>query len=76
MLKAVLFDLDTTLIRFSERRFFENYPSQVSRASSDIMPIDIFSKKLVFSTQALMNNNSEMSNARYFMKRKSDNRSS
>jgi len=61
------------LIRFSERRFFENYPSQVSRAFSDIMSIDVFSENPVFSTQAMMNNNGEMSNARYVMKRKSNN---
>jgi len=67
MLKAVLFDLDNTLIRFSERRFFESYVSQVSRAFSDIMSIDVFTHKLVLSTQALMNNNGAMSNAQYFM---------
>jgi len=37
------------------------------------MSIDVFSENPVFSTQAMMNNNGEMSNARYVMKRKSNN---
>ncbi len=66
-LKAVLFDLDNTLIRFSEREFFESYVSRVSEAFSDIMPPDVFVSKLLLSTQALVDNRGEMSNADYFM---------
>lgn len=67
MIRAVLFDLDNTLIHFSERRFFESYVPQVSQAFSDIMPIDVFSQKLILATQALLKNNGQMSNAEYFM---------
>lgn len=67
MLKAVLFDLDNTLIRFSERVFFESYLSQVPKAFADIMSTDVFVEKLLSSTQALMNNNGKISNADYFM---------
>jgi FMN phosphatase YigB (HAD superfamily) len=67
MIRAVLFDLDNTLIHFSERKFFESYVPQVSRAFSDIMPIDVFSQKLILATQAMLNNNGQMSNAEYFM---------
>jgi len=67
MLTAVLFDLDNTLIRFSERVFFDSYLSKVPKAFADIMPAGIFIEKLLLSTQALMHNNGEMSNADYFM---------
>ena len=67
MLRAVLFDLDNTLIHFSERRFFESYVPQVSQAFSDIMSIDVFSQKLILATQALLKNNGQMSNAECFM---------
>jgi len=67
MLKAVLFDLDNTLIRFSERVFFESYISRVPQAFADIMPADMFVERLLLSTQALMNNNGEMPNIEYFM---------
>ncbi|UCG84222.1 MAG: HAD family hydrolase [Dehalococcoidia bacterium] len=67
MLKAVLFDLDNTLIHFSERMFFESYLSKVPKAFADIMPRDVFVGKLLSSTQALMRNNGEMLNVDYFM---------
>lgn len=67
MLKAVLFDLDNTLIHFSERRFFESYVPQISRVFSDIMPADVLIERLLLSTQALMKNNGGKSNAEYFL---------
>jgi FMN phosphatase YigB (HAD superfamily) len=67
MLKAVLFDLDNTLIRFSERMFFESYLSKVPKAFTDIMPAETFVEKLLSSTQTLMRNNGEMLNVDYFM---------
>ena len=67
MLRAVLFDLDNTLIRFDEREFFERYVSEIAPVFSDILLTGALVEKLVLSTQALMNNNGEMSNAEYFM---------
>jgi len=67
MLKAVLFDLDNTLIHFSERKLLENYLALVLPVFADIMPPDKFVERLLLSTQVLMNNNGEMSNADYFM---------
>jgi len=67
VVRAVLFDLDNTLIHFSERRFFESYVPQVWRYFSDIMPIDLFSQKLILATQALLKNNGQMSNAECFL---------
>jgi FMN phosphatase YigB (HAD superfamily) len=67
MLRAVLFDLDNTLIRYSERQFFDRYLPKVTEAFSDMMPPGIFVEKLILSTQALMNNDGSKSNAEYFM---------
>lgn len=67
MLKAILFDLDNTLISFDEREFFEAYLPKISRVFLDIMSPEIFLEKLIVSIQALMKNNGEMSNAEYFM---------
>jgi FMN phosphatase YigB (HAD superfamily) len=68
MLKAVLFDLDNTLIQFDELTFFQNYVPRISRVFSDIMPPDVLLEKLLVSTKMLMNNNGEVSNAEYFMR--------
>ena len=67
LLKAVLFDLDNTLIRFDEREFFEAYIPKISRVFSDLMSPEILFEKLLLSTQMLVNNNGQMSNAEYFM---------
>src|SRR4030042_95828 len=67
MLKAVLFDLDNTLIHFSERTFFESYLARITPVFADIIPQDKLVERLFLSTQFMMNNNGEMSNADYFM---------
>jgi len=67
LLKAVLFDLDNTLIRFDEREFFEAYIPRISTVFSDLMPPETLITKLLLSTQMLMNNNGQMPNAEYFM---------
>jgi FMN phosphatase YigB (HAD superfamily) len=67
MLKAILFDVDNTLIYFDELMFYKKYLSQVSQVFADLMPFDLFQKKLLLATQALMDNHGKMSNAEYFM---------
>jgi len=67
LLKAVLFDLDNTLIHFDEREFFEAYIPRISTVFSDMMPPETLITKLLLSTQMLVNNNGQMSNAEYFM---------
>jgi FMN phosphatase YigB (HAD superfamily) len=67
MLKAILFDLDNTLIYFDELTFYKKYLFQVSQVFADLMPFDLFQKKLLLATQALMDNHGKMSNAEYFM---------
>jgi HAD superfamily hydrolase (TIGR01549 family) len=67
LLKAVLFDLDNTLIRFDEREFFEAYIPRISKVFSDMMSPEMLLERLLLSTLMLVNNNGQMSNAEYFM---------
>jgi FMN phosphatase YigB (HAD superfamily) len=67
LLKAVLFDLDNTLIRFDEREFFEAYIPRISKVFSDMMSPETLIEKLLLSTQMLVNNTGQISNAEYFM---------
>jgi FMN phosphatase YigB (HAD superfamily) len=67
MLKAVLFDVDNTLIFFDELKFYKIYLLQVSQVFADMMPFDLFQEKLLSATQSLMDNHGGKSNAEYFM---------
>jgi len=67
LLKAVLFDLDNTLIHFDEREFFETYIPRISRVFSDLMSPEILVERLLLSTHMLARNDGQMSNADYFM---------
>jgi FMN phosphatase YigB (HAD superfamily) len=67
MLKAILFDLDNTLIMFDELEFLRQYLPKVSRVFSDIMPFEEFRQRILSSTQALIKNAGRMSNADFFM---------
>lgn len=67
MLKAILFDLDNTLILFNESRFYEEYFRRIETRFADLMPADIFRKRLISATHALLQNNGEMVNVEYFM---------
>ena len=67
MLKAVLFDLDNTLIHFGERQFFQGYIPAVTRAFSDLMSGDLFVERLLSSTRAVLMNNGAMLNVDCFM---------
>jgi FMN phosphatase YigB (HAD superfamily) len=68
MLKAVLFDLDNTLIHFGERQFFQGYIPAVTKAFADVMPGDLFLEKLLSSTGAVLNNNGQALNVDCFIK--------
>ena len=67
MLKAVLFDLDNTLIHFGERQFFQGYIPAITRVFADIMPGDLFLERLLSSTRAVLNNNGQTLNVDCFM---------
>lgn len=67
MLKAILFDLDNTLILFDEKEYFRHYISKITPAFADLMPPEIFPKKLLQATRRLVENNGGKSNADFFM---------
>jgi FMN phosphatase YigB (HAD superfamily) len=67
MLKAILFDLDNTLILFDEAKFYQGYFRRIEKMFADIMPADKFEKLLMTATRALLQNNGEVTNAEYFM---------
>lgn len=67
MLRAVLFDLDNTLIHIGERQFFQVYIPAVARAFADIMPESFFLERLLSSTGMVLNNNGHMLNVDCFM---------
>jgi len=67
VLKAVLLDLDNTLLFVDEMEFFLHYLPRVAGAFSDIIPLDEFQGKLVRSAQAFMRNDGKISNKEYFL---------
>jgi len=66
-LTAVLFDLDNTLILFEEPVFFKEYMKQISVEFSDLMDVQQFTEKLLYSTLKMVDNNGEQTNAEYFI---------
>lgn len=65
---AVLFDLDNTLILFDEPVFFESYSRKLYLAFQDLMTPAEFSHKLVQSTQMMIQNDGEQTNAEFFIR--------
>jgi FMN phosphatase YigB (HAD superfamily) len=66
MLKAILFDLDNTLVLFDETKFYKSYFRRIEKLFADIMPADKFVERLITATRAMMQNNGEVTNAEYF----------
>jgi len=67
MPKAVLFDLDNTLILYEEQKFLQVYFASLAGAFSDIIPPDSLPERVLMSTIALSSNDGTLSNADYFM---------
>lgn len=67
MLKAVLFDLDNTLLLFDEMRFFQAYMEKIHAFFSDLMEPAVFRERLLSGSQYLMRNNGRVSNADFYM---------
>ena len=68
MLKAILLDLDNTLILFDEARFYQGYFRKIETLFQDIMPPYKFVQQLIMATRAMVQNNGEMTNAEYFIR--------
>ncbi|HDL19008.1 MAG TPA: HAD family hydrolase [Bacteroidetes bacterium] len=67
MIKAVLFDLDNTLILFDETAFYQQYLANITRAFQGLMPMHIFQKRLMSASQALLQNSGKMLNSEFYM---------
>ncbi len=65
--QAILFDLDNTLILFEEVVFFQHYSKKLYLSFQDLMTPQQFSYKLIHSTQMMIKNNGEKSNAEFFV---------
>jgi FMN phosphatase YigB (HAD superfamily) len=66
MLKAILFDLDNTLVLFDEAQFYQGYFRSIEKVFEDLMPADMFMERLISAVRALVQNNGEVTNAEYF----------
>jgi len=66
MLKAILFDLDNTLILFDEAKFYQSYFREIKKLFTDIIPADQFVERTISATRVLVQNNGEKTNAEYF----------
>ncbi|HEX9970978.1 MAG TPA: HAD family hydrolase [bacterium] len=65
--QAILFDLDNTLILFEEVVFFQHYSKKLYLSFQDLMTPQQFSHKLIHSTQMMIKNNGEKTNAEFFV---------
>ena len=72
MLKAVLLDLDNTMVIFNEPLFYQRYLEAVSRSFTDVMAAEDFSTHLLNAIGALRKNSGDMSNLAYFLNAFSD----
>jgi len=66
-IKAVLFDLDNTLILFDEKKFYDEYSKKLYMSFRDILSPQEFGRRLMSSTQVMTNNNGRQSNAEFFI---------
>lgn len=67
MLKAILFDLDNTLILFDEPAFYEGFFRRIIPLFSDVIPPDEFRNRLIAAIRAMVRNNGETTNAEHFI---------
>jgi len=67
MLKALLFDLDNTLILYDEPAFLQQYFAKISAAFADLIPAEVLPERILMSIIALSTNDGTLNNADYFM---------
>ena len=67
MLKAVLFDLDNTLLMFDEKAFFDAYGSRLYRYFADVLSPSEFSERLMLGTRAMIGNDGTRLNIDVFI---------
>jgi FMN phosphatase YigB (HAD superfamily) len=67
MLKAILLDLDNTLILFDEPAFYLRYMERIVPFFAPIMPPETFRDRLLQGIRGLARNDGTVSNEHYFM---------
>jgi FMN phosphatase YigB (HAD superfamily) len=67
MLKAVLFDLDNTLILYDEMKFINSYFPVAAEKFADVIPPESFAEKLLLATIELHKNDGTMVNRERFL---------
>jgi len=67
MLKAVLFDLDNTLILYDEMKFISGYFPVAAEKFADVIPPEKFGEKLLLATMELHKNDGSMTNRERFL---------
>jgi FMN phosphatase YigB (HAD superfamily) len=67
MLKAVLFDIDNTLILYDEARFLQSYFPLLAVRFKDIIPTDRFADKLMRATLIMHQNDGSVTNRERFL---------
>jgi FMN phosphatase YigB (HAD superfamily) len=67
MTKALLLDLDNTLILYNEPAFLQQYFAKLATAFGDLIPPDNLSERILLSTMALSSNDGFLNNSDYFM---------
>ena len=72
MLRAVLLDLDNTLVLFDELAFYKRYFEAVCPFFADLFPRNAFLERLLSATAALAENDGSRKNSRFFMDRFTD----
>jgi FMN phosphatase YigB (HAD superfamily) len=67
MLKAILLDLDNTLILFDETAFYLRYMERIIPYFADIVPEEAFRDRLLEGIRGLARNDGTISNSHHFM---------
>ena len=66
-IKAVLLDLDNTMILFDETAFYLRYMERIIPFFADLIPEDQFRDRLLRGIRGLLRNNGEVSNREFFL---------
>jgi len=67
MIRAVLFDIDNTLILYDEFEFFRQYIPRASAVFADIIPPESFADTIISATQKMMQNDGSLKNRELFL---------
>lgn len=67
MLKAILLDLDNTMVIFDETAFYLRFMERIVPYFDDLVPADQFRTRLLYAIRHLLKNRGEKSNQAFFL---------